>query len=277
MRGGKALPGGLFGCPAERTDPILCGFHFGGVTADDVERLTERLDQIRGRLARAAERAGRPPESVRLLAVTKGFPAAVVREALALGLREFGENRVQEADAKISELGAAGEVGSAPRWHLIGPLQRNKAKRAVTLFDEIHSLDSEDLVAEVARRAAAEGRMIAGYVEVNTSGDAGKHGVAPEGALALLGRVGREPAIRPAGLMTIGPLHGGPEGARVSFRMLARLRDQAVEAGLLEAGAGLSMGMSDDFEIAIEEGATIVRVGSALFGTRGAGREEAAG
>ncbi len=242
-----------------------------------MERLTERLDQIRGRLARAAERAGRPPESVRLLAVTKGFPAAVVREALALGLREFGENRVQEADAKISELGAAGEAGSAPRWHLIGPLQRNKAKRAVTLFDEIHSLDSEDLVAEVARRAAAEGRMIAAYVEVNTSGDPGKHGVAPEGALALLGRVGREPAIRPAGLMTIGPLHGGPEGARASFRMLARLRDQAVEAGLLEAGAGLSMGMSDDFEIAIEEGATIVRVGSALFGSRGAGREEAAG
>ncbi len=242
-----------------------------------MERLTERLDQIRGRLARAAERAGRPPESVRLLAVTKGFPAAVVREALALGLREFGENRVQEADAKISELGAAGEAGSAPRWHLIGPLQRNKAKRAVTLFDEIHSLDSEDLVAEVARRAAAEGRIVTGYVEVNTSGDTGKHGVAPAGALALLGRVGREPSIRPAGLMTIGPLHGGPEGARVSFRMLARLRDQAVEAGLLEAGAGLSMGMSDDFEIAIEEGATIVRVGSALFGTRGAAREEAAG
>ncbi|MEK7348859.1 MAG: YggS family pyridoxal phosphate-dependent enzyme [Candidatus Eisenbacteria bacterium] len=239
-----------------------------------MERLTERLDQIRGRLARAAERAGRPPESVRLLAVTKGFPAAVVREALALGLREFGENRVQEADAKISELGA---VDPAPRWHLIGHLQRNKAKRAVTLFDEIHSLDSEDLVAEVARRAAAEGRTIAGYVEVNTSGDPGKHGVAPEGALALLGRAGREPAIRLAGLMTIGPLHGGPEGARASFRSLARLRVQAVEAGLLEADAGLSMGMSDDFEIAIEEGATIVRVGSALFGTRGAAREEAAG
>jgi len=235
------------------------------------------MNQVRGRLARAAERAGRPPESVRLLAVTKGFPAAVVREAMALGLREFGENRVQEADAKISEWGEVGGLGPGARWHLIGHLQRNKAKRAVTLFDEIHSLDSEDLVAEVARRAAAEGRIVTGYVEVNCSGDPGKHGVAPEGALALLGRAGREPAIRLAGLMTIGPLHGGPDGARASFRLLARLREQAVVAGLLEPGAGLSMGMSDDFEIAIEEGATIVRVGSALFGTRGAAREEAAG
>lgn len=242
--------------------------------------LGERLDQIRGRLARAAERAGRPPDSVRLLAVAKGFPAEAVREGMALGLREFGENRVQEADAKISELvesGESGQAGTGPRWHLIGHLQRNKAKRAVTLFDEIHSLDGEDLVAEVGRRAAAEGRVITGYIEVNTSGDPGKHGVAPEGALALLARAGREPAIRLAGLMTIGPLHGGPEGARASFRALARLRDEAVGAGLLESGAGLSMGMSDDFEIAIEEGATIVRVGSALFGTRGAVREEAAG
>ena len=224
--------------------------------------LSERLERIRERIEGAAERSGRAPGSVRLLAVTKGFPAAVVREGMPLGLREFGENRVQEADAKIPD------VGPGPRWHLIGHLQRNKAKRAVSLFDEIHSLDGEDLVAEVGRRAAAEGKTITGYVEVNTSGDPGKHGVPPEEAMPLLERARHEKAIALAGLMTIGPLLGGPEGARGSFRALARLRDEAVAAGLLPAGAGLSMGMSDDFEIAIEEGATIVRIGSALFGPR---------
>jgi pyridoxal phosphate enzyme (YggS family) len=183
----------------------------------------------------------------------------IVRDAMALGLAEFGENRVQEADAKIPD------VGPGARWHLIGHLQRNKAKRAVALFDEIHSLDSEDLVAEVGRRAAEAGKRLTGYVEVNTSGDPGKHGVAPSGAMALLERAGREPAIALAGLMTIGPLHGGADGARAAFRLLARLRDEAVAARLLSAGAGLSMGMSGDFEIAIEEGATIVRVGSAIF------------
>jgi pyridoxal phosphate enzyme (YggS family) len=259
--------------PRERT--LYFAASIPGVSANDVAILNERLESIQGRLARAAERAGRVPESVRLLAVTKGFPASVVREALSLGLREFGENRVQEADMKILEVGAAGAAG--PRWHLIGHLQRNKAKRAVALFDEIHSLDSEDLVAEVARRAAAEGRVLTSYIEVNTSGDPGKHGVSPEGAPALLERAAQEPSLRLAGLMTIGPLHGGPEGARASFRALARLRDAARNAGSLGPDAGLSMGMSDDFEIAIEEGATIVRVGSALFGARGAVREEATG
>lgn len=224
--------------------------------------LSERLERIRERIDRATERSGRAPGSVRLLAVTKGFPASVARDALSLGLRELGENRVQEADAKIPE------VGPGPRWHLVGHLQRNKAKRAVALFDEIHSLDGEDLVEELGRRAAAEGKSIAGYVEVNTSGDPGKHGVAPEETMPLLTRARHEKAIAVAGLMTIGPLHGGPDGARASFRALARLRGEAVAAGLLPAGAGLSMGMSDDFEIAVEEGATIVRIGSALFGPR---------
>jgi pyridoxal phosphate enzyme (YggS family) len=223
---------------------------------------SERLNRIRERIEQAARRAGRAPGDVRLLAVTKGFPASVAREAMALGLREFGENRVQEADAKIPD------VGPGPRWHLIGHLQRNKAKRAVALFDEIHSLDGGDLVHEVARRAAAEGKIVGAYVEVNTSGDPGKHGVAPEEALALVETARREPALAIAGLMTIGPLHGGAEGARASFRLLARLRDEAVAAGLLDEGAGLSMGMSDDFEIAVEEGATIVRIGTALFGPR---------
>jgi len=227
--------------------------------------LSERLDRIRERIACAEARAGRPPGAVRLLAVTKGFPASVARDALALGLAEFGENRVQEADAKIPD------VGPGPRWHLIGHLQRNKVKRAVALFNEVHSLDSADLVDEVAKRAAAEGKILRGYVEVNTSGDPGKHGMAPAGALALVERARQSTGLALDGLMTIGPLHGGPEGARASFRALARLRDEAVAAGWLDAGAGLSMGMSDDFEIAVEEGATIVRVGSALFGARAVG------
>jgi pyridoxal phosphate enzyme (YggS family) len=227
-----------------------------------MDPLSARLSGIRDRIARAADRAGRPLDSIRLLPVTKGFPAETVREAMALGLDAFGENRVQEAEGKIRA------VGPGPRWHLIGHLQTNKARRAVELFDEIHSVDSERLAVEIARRAESAGRRIVAYVEVNTSGDETKFGVAPDGALELLARVGALPSIRLAGLMTIGPLAGGAEGARASFRALASLRDEARRAGLLDETAGLSMGMSDDFEIAIEEGATVVRIGTALFGPR---------
>ena len=210
----------------------------------------------------ALERSGREPGSVRLLAVTKGYPAGTIREALALGLNELGESRVQEAEGKIRELGAG------PRWHLVGHLQTNKAKKAVELFAEIHSVDSESVAEELARRAGAAGRTPACYVEVNTSGDSSKHGVAPGAARDLLRRVRALDSLRLEGLMTIGPLHGGPSGARASFRALAGIREEARQDGILGDGAGLSMGMSDDFEIAIEEGATIVRIGSGLFGGR---------
>jgi pyridoxal phosphate enzyme (YggS family) len=199
---------------------------------------------------------------VRLLAVTKGIPVATIREARALGLREFGESRVQEAEGKLAE------IGEGSRWHLVGHLQSNKAKRAVQIFDEIHSVDSEPLAEELARRALAAGKSPSCYVEVNTSGDVGKFGVEPSAALALLRRLIGLPPLRLAGLMTIGPLAGGAEGARASFRALANLREDAVRAGILDEGAALSMGMSDDFEIAIEEGATIVRIGTALLGGR---------
>jgi len=220
------------------------------------------LDQVRDRIARAAERMGRSPQSVRLLAVTKGIPSATIREAKALGLREFGESRVQEAEGKLAD------VGEGARWHLVGHLQSNKVKRAVQIFDEIHSVDSASLAEELARRALASGRSPSCYVEVNTSGDAEKFGVEPSRALALLSRVRELEPLRLAGLMTIGPLSGGAEGARAAFRALAKLREDAVRAGILEEGAALSMGMSDDFEIAIEEGATIVRIGTALLGAR---------
>jgi len=186
-----------------------------------------------------------------------------VREAIACGLRDLGESRVQEAEGKIAAVGDARAV----RWHLVGHLQTNKARRAVQLFDEIHSVDSERLVDELARRIEESGRSPACYVEVNTSGETAKQGVAPEGALPLLERI-RSSGLRAAGLMTIGPLEGGLDGARISFRRLARLADEARAAGLLGPESGLSMGMSDDFEVAIEEGATIVRIGSALFGHR---------
>ena len=205
---------------------------------------------------------GRSPQSVRLLAVTKGIPSATIREAKALGLREFGESRVQEAEGKLAD------VGEGARWHLVGHLQSNKVKRAVQIFDEIHSVDSASLAEELARRALASGRSPSCYVEVNTSGDAEKFGVEPSRALDLLSRVRELAPLRLAGLMTIGPLSGGAEGARTAFRALAKLREDAVRAGILEEGAALSMGMSDDFEIAIEEGATIVRIGTALLGAR---------
>jgi pyridoxal phosphate enzyme (YggS family) len=237
----------------------------GGARTRDLASISKRLGDVRERLSAALERAGRPSGAARLLAETKGVPAAIVREAVEHGIGELGESRVQEAEPKIAL------VAPGPRWHLIGHLQTNKAKRAVALFEEIHSIDSGRLALEIARRAAEAGRVITGYVEVNTSGDAAKHGVAPEGALDLIEQVASLDGIRLAGLMTIGPLRGGAEGARASFRALRALRDQAEERGLLPGGSGLSMGMSEDFEIAAEEGATIVRVGSAIFGSERGG------
>jgi pyridoxal phosphate enzyme (YggS family) len=227
-----------------------------------VEPLSDRLRQIRERIGAAAKRSGRPAGSVRLLAVTKGVSVEIVREAVALGLRELGESRIQEAEGKIAS------VGGGVSWHLVGHLQTNKALRAVQLFDAIHSVDSERIAAELAKRAVAAGRTPQCFVEVNTSGDAAKFGVPPSGALALWARLRQLPPLGPAGFMTIGPLAGGDEGARASFRALAAIRDAAMREGGREDECALSMGMSDDFEIAVEEGAHWVRVGSALFGER---------
>lgn len=229
---------------------------------DEAQGLAHRLDSVRERLGRACARSGRASESVRLLPVTKGFPAETVRRAMALGLTEFGENRVQEADGKIAA------VTPRPRWHLVGHLQSNKAKRAIEIFDVIQSIDATGIAGEVSRRAADAGKKIVCLVEVNTSGDEAKYGVAPKGALGLIEAVARLDGIELRGLMTIGPLEGGAAGARRAFRDLAGVRADAARAGLLPEDADLSMGMSDDFEIAVEEGATIVRLGTALFGER---------
>jgi pyridoxal phosphate enzyme (YggS family) len=229
---------------------------------NDVRDFADRLESVKERISSACVRSGRHPESVRLLAVTKGFPAETVRRAMALGLREFGENRVQEAEEKIAA------VTPRPHWHLIGHLQGNKAKKAVSLFGTIHSIDSVSIADQVSRRAVEQGKRTVCLVEVNTSGDRSKFGIAPEGALDLLRAAGSLEGVDLRGLMTIGPLSGGPDGARRAFRDLARIRGEAARGGLLAENADLSMGMSEDFEIAIEEGATIVRVGSAIFGSR---------
>jgi pyridoxal phosphate enzyme (YggS family) len=222
----------------------------------------ERLAAVRTRIAQAAARVGRDPATVRLIGASKTVPAAVLVHAVRAGLRDLGENRVQEAEAKAPLLAADLTDGAGPTWHLIGHLQSNKARKAIALFDWIHSVDSPRLADALDRIALELGRTPRVLVEVNTSGEALKDGVAPGDAPALIAHVAGLASLRLAGLMTIGPKGGDP---RPAFRLLRRLRDAA---GLAE----LSMGMSGDFEAAIEEGATMVRVGSALFGAR---RQEA--
>ncbi len=221
-----------------------------------------RLDEVRDRIARAAARAGRDPGSVVLVGVVKTVPAEVIREALALGLADLGENRVQEAEVHIAAVGR----GSA-RWHMVGHLQRNKAGRALELFDRVHGVDSAELAEALSRRAAAAGRRLPVLVEVNVSGEATKFGAAPETLVGLLERVADLPGLALEGLMTVGPAVARAEEARPGFARLRDLRD-AAERTLGLRLRELSMGMSGDFEVAVEEGATLVRVGTALFGVR---------
>jgi len=225
--------------------------------------LGHRLEAVKARLDRASARAGRDRGSIRLIGVTKGVPPERVRQAVELGIAELGENRVQEAEAKIAAVGRSAAV-----WHLIGPLQRNKAGRAALLFDQVHTVDRAELADALARRAQAAGRVLPVLVEVNVAQEASKFGVAPGGLEALLEVVSRLPGLEARGLMTVGPRVGRPEDARATFAGLRVLRDRARAATGLALDE-LSMGMSDDFEVAVEEGATMVRIGSALFGSRG--------
>jgi pyridoxal phosphate enzyme (YggS family) len=215
----------------------------------------ENLERVRERLAGAAARAGRRPEDVLLIGVSKTVEVARIRAAVAAGLTALGENRVQEARAKIAEL------GRPVAWHLIGHLQTNKARDAVELFDVIHSLDRLELAQEVERRAAAAGRMMDVLVQVNVAAEASKGGVTPDAVGETLDAVGKLAHLRVRGLMAIPPAVERPEDSRPWFR---RLRELGERHGLRE----LSMGMSGDFEVAVEEGATMVRVGTAIFGAR---------
>ncbi|HLV68105.1 MAG TPA: YggS family pyridoxal phosphate-dependent enzyme [Polyangiaceae bacterium] len=234
--------------------------------------LAANLEAIERRIARAAERAGRAPSTVRLIAVSKGHPSAAIRELYAAGHRDFGESYAQELESKAAELADLGEL----RWHMIGHLQRNKARSVVRHVTSVHSVDSIALASELGRRARAvaeeraqrfgpEHARLDVLVEVSIAGEAQKSGVAQDALAELLAAVESDPALRLVGLMCIPPWGDEPEAARPYFEKLARLRD---EHGGAERLPELSMGMTHDFEQAIAAGATIVRVGTAIFGER---------
>jgi len=225
--------------------------------------LSLRLAALKERITAACARAGREPDSVTLVAVTKTHPAETVTAAIRAGITDIGENRIQEAAAKKPL------VNLTCRWHLVGSLQTNKVKKALELFDAIQSLDSLRLAEEIERRAAQMARVVPVLIEVNTSGEASKHGVQTADLAPLCAAVLRLPHLRLEGLMTIGPglAIEDPEASRPCFRLLARLAEETRQKLSIPLPR-LSMGMTSDFEVGIEEGATIIRVGTALFGPR---------
>lgn len=239
------------------------------VEAGPESSLRARAEALLGRVASAAARAGRDTGEVKLVAVTKTHPASLVREAFAAGLREFGENRVQEAEEKIEEL--AREVSDV-RWHLIGRLQANKARRAARLFDVIHSVDSAALAERLERVCEEEGReRLDVLVQVDLAQEETKGGARVEELHAIAETLKACTRVCFKGLMTLPPFYEDAELVRPYFRRLRELRDGLRASGAFGEGVGeLSMGMTHDFEVAIEEGATLVRVGTALFGERGA-------
>jgi hypothetical protein len=224
----------------------------------------ERLAQLRARIRRAAEACGREADAVRLVAVAKTFPAEAVRRAAQAGAREIGENYIQEAREKIAAL-----EGLGVRWHFIGHLQTNKAKYAVRLFDLIQTVDSLRLAAEIDRQARKAGKLQEVLVQVNIGGEATKSGVPPAEAGGLVRAISAFENLSVRGLMAIPPFFDAPELARPYFAALRALRDR-IRAEVGDAGAlpELSMGMTGDFEAAVAEGATIVRIGTAIFGAR---------
>jgi PLP dependent protein len=228
------------------------------------EQIADRLADIGGRIARAAERAGREPDTARLIAVSKTFGPEHVQAAVAAGQRRFGENKLQEGLQK-----AAAVADTSIEWHLIGHLQSNKAKKAAAGFPWIHAVDSVDLLRRLddgAREAGTTPRLL---VQVDLAGEATKFGAAPADLPAIMAAAGHCTNVRVAGLMLLPPFAENPEDVRPWFRRLRDERQRLLEAGVpAEHLEELSMGMSHDFEVAVEEGATLVRVGSAIFGAR---------
>lgn len=232
-----------------------------GTYGGAVSVLAENLEKVRGRIQRACERAGRNPADITLLAVSKNHPASAVEEAARLGLAHFGESRVQEARVKIPQ------CPNRLHWHMIGHLQSNKAKDALGLFEMIESVDSLSLAEELQKQAEKTARYTKILIEVNVAGESSKHGWEPARVLEDFDAINRLSRLEIHGFMTVAPYAMDPEKVRPVFARLRDLRDRCAE----KLGAPLpilSMGMSGDLEVAIEEGSTLVRVGTALFGER---------
>lgn len=217
--------------------------------------IRENLGRVRERIAAACQRAGRNPEEVLLVAVTKTFPADVVRSALEAGLKDIGENRVQELQEK------AGQISGPVRWHLVGHLQSNKAKIATRICQVIQTVDSLELADKISRETVTAGKQVEVLIQVNVGGEEQKSGIEEGAAESLAASMARLDGLNLTGLMTIPPI-ADEDQTRSYFRRMRELRDRM---GLSQ----LSMGMTDDFEIAIEEGSTMIRVGRAIFGERG--------
>jgi pyridoxal phosphate enzyme (YggS family) len=226
--------------------------------------ISENIVKIRQRIAAACARAGRDPSEVTLLAVSKTFSPEHIRQAVHAGVKEIGENYVQELLRKRTLL-----QDEPIRWHFIGHLQTNKVRSIVEWIRLVHAVDSLKLARELDKRAAECARVVDVLIEVNTTGEASKFGVQPEQTLELIRSFDPLEAVRVAGLMTMGPFLPDPEQSRPMFRQLRELKDRAASLGQHNVVMRqLSMGMTGDFEVAVEEGATIVRIGTAIFGTR---------
>lgn len=236
------------------------------VSRQELDGLRHNVDRVRAAIAAAAGRAGRDPAAVTLIAVTKYVAPALCRALLDLGVTDLGESRPQQLVARAAELASAGGATPRPRWHLVGHLQRNKARLVVPHLHRLHSLETPRLAGVLDAAASAAGSVVGVLIEVNVAGEANKDGVTPEAAAGLALEVTRHPHLRMCGLMAMAPYDEDPEASRPHFARLRALRDDL--RPLLTAPhhcEELSMGMSQDFTVAIEEGATHIRVGATLF------------
>ena len=228
------------------------------------DTIGERLANVRTRISRALEHSNRPSNDVTLIAISKTHPASTIKKVIELGTTDLGENRIQEAEAKILEVGR-----DKARWHLVGHLQTNKARRAVKLFDVIHSVDSIELGQRLDRLCEEERTRVSVLIQVDLGLEATKSGVRESDVTALASYLSKSEHLKLTGLMTLPPFFENVEQVRPFFRKLASIRDRLAADGLFGDGTGeLSMGMTHDFEVAIEEGATMVRIGTAIFGER---------
>lgn len=232
-------------------------------TDNQLEYLSENLTRVRARIAEAASRAGRSPDEITLVAVSKTKPLELVQLAYTLGVTNFGENRVQEAQTKIAAFQPQGLS-----WHMIGHVQTNKASKVVSLFDSVQSVDSLHLAQALSQHASQQGKHLTILLEVNVAGEASKTGIPLAEASTVAQQIVSLPGLSVEGLMTVAPLVQNPEEVRPVFRALRALRKRLQTEVPQSRWEQLSMGMTDDYPIAIEEGATIVRVGRAIFGER---------